>query len=861
MECNKEEAIKAMRIAEKKLEISDFIGARKMAQTAHRLFPTLENITQLLTVCEIHCSAQNRIYGTENDWYGILQIEQSADETIIKKQYRKLALLLHPDKNKFAGAESAFKLVGEANRLLSDQSKRKLYDMKCGAAKRNIAASKPSHDQQNGYTAVNKQERGTANGYSSVPFSHFPGANSFKPPQPPTQQAFWTCCPFCNVRYQYLKCYLNKMLRCQNCGRGFISHDLNHQTMPPTYHQSHVPQKKVGPELGPSKSAAQDKHGSDKKAQDRSAGVDLNAKAGKKQKARHVDVEDRQGGNVKPKSGAEMTGKEKSRSDAATSTEKGATKSQNRKRQRKSATAPGNNSENDQEVEVNDVSEKNPSLSRDNCQRRSSRNKKCVSVTEYLSEDDNLQGSKKSRGSASMELKEEMKNATADVAADKVDNSSGCRGTVDGHAKDIKHGVPPSHPDKNDKSNTEEGKNRSDKNDKKSKTEVSDTEEKDLKGVHVLVCADPEFSDFDKDKVKDCFAVNQVWAIYDTTDGMPRFYARIRKVFSPKFKLQITWFEPNPNDKDEIKWSDAELPVACGKYTVGGTDLTVDLPMFSHLVHCPKQALKNAYFIYPRKGETWALFKDWDIRWSSEPEKHLTFEYQFVQILSDYVEDVGISVAFMDKVKGFVCLFHTTEKHRQNPFKIPPNELYRFSHQIPSVRMTGKEREGVPKGSFELDPAALPPNINDHVDLNNVKEETNDAPATSGRTDPSHGCKSPKVEVEVIVLDNNDAANIQKKSNPQKSNPKSEASTIVRKSPRKLNPTEDDARVNIGRCLPEDNRIRDGTQNGLLTHKESSAIHQNGGRNTPKKHSEINIQRETKILRRSPRDLCKKNAG
>ncbi|XP_022968694.1 uncharacterized protein LOC111467857 [Cucurbita maxima] len=625
MDCNMEEAIKAMKIAEKKLEISDFIGAKKMAQAAHRLFPSLENITQLLTVCEIHCSAQNRIYGTENDWYGILQIDQSADETIIKKQYRKLALLLHPDKNKFAGAEAAFKLVGEANRLLSDQSKRMLYDRKYGAARRNIAPSKSSHDQRNGF---NNQASGAANGYSS-------GGNSYIPSQPQPQQAFWTCCPFCNVRYQYLKCYLNTMLRCQNCGGGFIPRDLSSETMPRTSHQANIPQKKAGA----SKSAAQNKHSSDKKSRDRSAGVDLNANAGKKQKAQQVDVEDRQGGNVKPKP------------NAATSTKKPPTKSENRKRQRKSA-----------------------------------------------------------------DLKEKM------------NNSSVCHGTVDGDAKGIKHELKP---------NT------------------------DLKGVHVLVCSDPEFSDFDKDKVEACFAVNQVWAIYDIIDGMPRFYARIRKVFSPEFKLQFTWFEPNPDDKDEIEWSDAELPVACGKYTIGETEVTADLPMFSHLVHCPKRGgFKNSFFMHPRKGETWAVFKDWDIKWSSNPEKHTAFVYQFVEILGDYDDDVGISIAFMDKVKGFVCLFQTTEKHRLNSINIPPNELYRFSHQIPSVRMTGKEGEGVPKGSFELDPAALPPNINDH-----------------------------------------------------------------------------------------------GYQNGVSTQKESSAVRENGGTESVKKHGKIGVERETMILRRSPRNL------
>lgn len=41
------------------------------------------------------------MYGTEMDWYGILQVEQAADDAIIKKQYQ-LAPLLHPDENKFA---------------------------------------------------------------------------------------------------------------------------------------------------------------------------------------------------------------------------------------------------------------------------------------------------------------------------------------------------------------------------------------------------------------------------------------------------------------------------------------------------------------------------------------------------------------------------------------------------------------------------------------------------------------------------------------------------------------------------------------------------------------------------------------
>ncbi|GAB2266288.1 hypothetical protein Dimus_001305 [Dionaea muscipula] len=113
MNCNKEEAVRAKGIAEMKLESRDFVGARKFALKAQQLYPDLDNISQLLCVCDVHWSAQNKMSGNESDWYGILQVEQTADETLIKKQYRKFALLLHPDKNKISGAEAAFKLIGK----------------------------------------------------------------------------------------------------------------------------------------------------------------------------------------------------------------------------------------------------------------------------------------------------------------------------------------------------------------------------------------------------------------------------------------------------------------------------------------------------------------------------------------------------------------------------------------------------------------------------------------------------------------------------------------------------------------------------------------------------------------------------
>lgn len=64
------------------------------------------------------------------DWYGILQLEEVAADATIRKQYRKFALHLHPDKNKFAGTEAAFKLIWKAQRVLLDREKGSMHHLK-----------------------------------------------------------------------------------------------------------------------------------------------------------------------------------------------------------------------------------------------------------------------------------------------------------------------------------------------------------------------------------------------------------------------------------------------------------------------------------------------------------------------------------------------------------------------------------------------------------------------------------------------------------------------------------------------------------------------------------------------------------
>lgn len=170
-DANRDEGRKCILIARQSITKGDIDKARRFAEKAYKLYPGEEskNMLQEVEVAKrsapagssdvrsssspqisvetetrrqrtkaesqsstSHGSAEQkalvRTIRSKKCHYEVLSVSRTADDDDIKKAYRKLALKLHPDKNKAPGADEAFKMVSKAFSVLSNPNERAQYD-------------------------------------------------------------------------------------------------------------------------------------------------------------------------------------------------------------------------------------------------------------------------------------------------------------------------------------------------------------------------------------------------------------------------------------------------------------------------------------------------------------------------------------------------------------------------------------------------------------------------------------------------------------------------------------------------------------------------------------------------------------
>lgn len=94
---------------------------------------------------------------TLTDYYKILNVTFGASETEIKKRFRKLATIHHPDKNGGSiKSEEAFKVLLNAYETLSNKESRAIYDLKY---KRHFREPKSETKNQNSTNSNTKHEQ------------------------------------------------------------------------------------------------------------------------------------------------------------------------------------------------------------------------------------------------------------------------------------------------------------------------------------------------------------------------------------------------------------------------------------------------------------------------------------------------------------------------------------------------------------------------------------------------------------------------------------------------------------------------------------------------------------------------------
>ncbi|KAL9266669.1 Chaperone protein dnaJ 49-like protein [Drosera capensis] len=693
MEGNKNEAAKAKELAEKQFLEKDFAGAKKLAVRAQTLFPSLDGLQEFLAALGIYIAADRKING-QIDWYGILGIDLSADEDTVRKHYRKLALALHPDKNKSVGADGAFKIVSQAWNLLSDKGKKMAYDQKRnqGAIYQKVTfARKSGIAGGNGFCAPATGIASSIRNQQSAPcrFSAPPHTRSLK------TDSFWTACTSCWTQYEYLKVYLDQQLLCPNCKKPFLA--IQMAPPPGMIHQtrsSHPQQQELnqttGTDFSPVHGGDQTSSAAEATREETQASFKMvDATKGIKRshdsEANHSTPESK-----RPPKRSSPNGQSTNGHTTETTNEMGMGV--------RAEVGPISESFERGTVEAamaSDHSMKHPGDSREPSFLGTQITKETVEVES----DSKLEEYIKSPvlQASSTEEKDKLEPTAEPNMGTLVDSNENPTGN--GFKSEV---------------HKDDASVESECQDKPSTILPAVPADpgfvKDVESVLLeMSVQDTELHDFDDDRTEKCFGEKEVWAVYDDEDGMPRRYALVDGVISRRpFRMRMSWLQCKSNvEFGRTNWVGRGFSKTSGDFrTTKKHETTTSINSFSHKVKW-KKGPTGAIQIYPQKGDVWALYRNWSPEWNELTSRELIHKYDMVEVLEDYDAKKGMTVIPLVKVSCSKTIFRRHSDPQQVRV-IPREEMFRFSHQVPSCFLNGEQFPKALVGFRELDPAAIP---------------------------------------------------------------------------------------------------------------------------------------------------------
>ncbi|KAL2518414.1 DNAJ heat shock N-terminal domain-containing protein [Abeliophyllum distichum] len=706
-----EEALFLKNLAEKKYISKSLKSAIKYAKRAHQLYPTLDGLSEMLTAFKILQTAAKPIFETAPesnsasppDYYKILQVERFSHINTIKKQYKKLALTLHPDKNPFVASEEAFKLVAEAVRVLSDKIRRKEFDMRLRIAMQSEAGE---------------------------------GAEGI-------EETFWTACSTCRLLHQFEKKYLGHNLMCPRCKKSFkavevevnceneenVGVDKNVETngAAPTRISARIRERvKKGGKLGDLEKGGfgLKKNSGFGEVLERSGrklkrnaggnvGLAINLRSNRGEKVRNIggkgtrgkgeltlkrvekvgslkkngDLKNSDGGLIKELSSMKVGGKVRDRGEEVRNIEIEVVESERAKRAKIREEEMMTLAQMQMLVKKKADEEK---FKVDDVKERTDVDKEKLKVKENEVEKEKLKVKEKEGEKEKLNLKDkdgpkekEKENKMVNVSQKRVRHRS-----LKDECLDIMK-----------------------------RRALESTVELEIEGLgasrkddlEIMPVEDSDFYDFDKDRRGRSFNKGQVWAVYDDDDGMPRHYALIDEIVSVNpFEVTISWldFQRNGNEvwTGSVKMG---FHVSCGRFKVSRKTSVKYLNMFSHIVDC-ERAARELYRIYPKKGSVWALYNENTLNAEAMNQGGKDkSSFDIVVCLTSFNDVYGLSMAYLEKVHGFRTIFKRREVGATAIRLLEEDNIKLFSHQIPARKLSGDEASGLPKDCWELDPASL----------------------------------------------------------------------------------------------------------------------------------------------------------